>query len=248
MKRIRLFLVLFTLAALTPVFSDAALQSLRAQITVTITLVVTNLGYAPHHETGSSAIAANGSGIVARLFVNKNEDPQNFPRAENLSFVDGNVGGNIVAQAARQGAVEVQASISPNPTGTLLYADCTAQPIGCGQVTIPVTAGSTSTTACAYSVVIDTTQTSWTLEHGLFSDFEQGGVVGISGKLMFNNTHIATPLPAYTPFIVYSDGQSWAVAGTSGGTKTFCVDLKITVPTSVLSGMYSSNATYSLYY
>ena len=65
---------------------------------------------------------------------------------------------------------------------------------------------------------------------------------------MYNNTHIATPLPAYTPFIVYSDGQSWAVAGTSGGVKTYCVDLQITVPTSVLSGMYSSNATYSLYY
>lgn len=243
----RLFLVIFTLAAFMPVFSDAALQSLRAQITVTITLVVTNLGYAPHHETGS-AIAANGAGIVAHLFVNKNEDPRNFPRAENLSFIDGSVGGNVVAQAAKQGAVEVQASISPNPTGTLLYGSCSAQPIGCGQVTIPVTAGSVSTTSCAYSVVIDTTQTSWTLEHGLFSDFEQGGVVGISGRLMYNNTHIATPLPAYTPFIVYSDGQSWVVAGTSGGTKTFCVDLQITVPASVLSGMYSSNATYSLYY
>jgi hypothetical protein len=239
MKRMRLFLVLFALAAAMPVIGDAALQSLRAQITVTITLNVTNpLGFRAPNATNS------GSAIAADLIVNKHEDPQRYPAAENLSFV----GSNVVAQAVKQGAVQVRASISPNPLGTLLYGSCTAQPIGCSGIAEAVTAGTQATFPCAYEVVVDTTQTAWTLDHGLFSDFEEAGTVAFQGKLMNNNSHIATPLPAYTPFAVFSDGQAWAVMGASGGMKTFCVDLRITVPTSVLTGMYSSNATYSLYY
>jgi hypothetical protein len=246
MKRIRWALLLFVAAAAMPVFGDAALQSLRAQITVTITLNVTNpLGMRAPHPMDSGATNAS-SAIAATLFVNKNEDPRRFAAAENLSFT----GDNVVAQSVKQGAVQVRASISPNPTGTLLYGGCTAQPVGCSGIAIPVTAGTVSTTSCAYTVTIDTAQTSWTLEHGLFTDFENisSGAVAFSGKLMYNNTHIATPLPAYTPFIVYSDGQAWSVAGSSGGMKTYCVDLQITVPNSVLTGTYASNATYSLYY
>ena len=92
--------------------------------------------------------------------------------------------------------------------------------------------------------------TYWSLDHGLFTDFEDvmTGHVAFSGKLMFNNSHLATPLPVYTPFIVYSDGSNWTLLQANGGMKTYCVDLQITVPNNVLSGTYASNATYSLYY
>jgi hypothetical protein len=242
MNRMRLFLVLFAIAVMIPLTSQATIQQLRAQIQVAISLQVTNpLGMSAPSGSGS------GSGIVAQLVLNKNEDPAKFS-AQNISFV----GGNTVAQAVKQGAVQVLASISPNPNGTLLYAGCTVQPIGCSNIIFSVTAGAKSTDTCPYTVTVDTTVTSWTLEHGLFSDFtgmnDQGATQSFSGRLLYNNSHLATPLPAYTPFIVYSDGQAFVNLATGGGMKTYCIDLQVTVPTSILTGTYNSNATYSLYY
>jgi hypothetical protein len=65
-----------------------------------------------------------------------------------------------------------------------------------------------------------------------------------------NKTHLqsGTPQPAWTPYIVYSDGQSWVVAAASGLTKTYCVDLEVTLPISLAGGAYSSNAVYTLFY
>ena len=55
MKRARLFLVLFALAALVPVLSEAALQTQRAQIQVAISIVVTNpLGMRAPHRIADS--------------------------------------------------------------------------------------------------------------------------------------------------------------------------------------------------
>jgi hypothetical protein len=244
MKRVRPFLLLFALFASLPLVVNASIQQIRAQVPITITLVVTNpLGMnAPKAPAGT----ATGFGIAMREVVNMKESPAAHAAAENLSFT----GGNVVAQSAQQGAVQVRASISPNPTGTLLYGGCTAQPVGCTGVVIPVNTGSVTTVTCPYTVTVDTTITNWSLDHGLFTDFENGatGKVGFSGTLLRNNTHLTTPLPVYTPFVVYSDGQNWTLIQANGGMKTYCVDLQITVPNTVLSGTYSSNATYSLYY
>lgn len=241
MKRMRPYLLLFAFLVAIPMVVQASIQQIRAQVPITITLVVTNpiLG-----ATGHGA-APSGGVIAVRDVINKKEDPNRFS-AENLSFVDR----NVVSQAVQQGAVQVRASISPNPTGTLLYGGCTAQPVGCSGVTIPATTGSVTTVSCAYTITVDTTITNWSLDHGLFTDFENvmNGSVAFSGKLMYNNSHLATPLPVYTPFIVYSDGSNWTLLQANGGMKTYCIDLQITVPNSVLSGTYASNATYSLYY
>ena len=210
---------------------------------MTISIVVTNpLGMrAPPVPADTS-----GFGIAMREVVNRKEDPAAHAEAQNLSFL----GGDVVAQSVQQGAVQVRASISPNPTGTLLYGGCPAQPVGCSGVVIPVNTGTVTTVTCPYTVSVDTTITNWTLDHGLFTDFENvpTGKVAFAGSLLFNNSHVGTPLPAYTPFIVFSDGQSWVNVLASGGVKTMCVDLQITVPTSVLSGTYNSNATYTLLY
>jgi hypothetical protein len=246
MKRIRPYLLAFALLALLPLMVDASIQQIRAQVPITITLVVTNpLGLAAPPATSSNL------GIALRTVLNKNESTAGRYEAQNLSFVGPDVvGPDVVAQAVKQGSVQVRASISPNPTGTLLYGGCTAQPVGCSGVTIPVNAGAVTTVTCAYTVTVDTAITNWSLDHGLFTDFENvmTGKVSFSGTLMHNNSHVATPLPVYTPFIVYSDGSNWTLLQANGGMKTYCVDLQITVPNSVLSGTYASNATYSLYY
>jgi len=243
MKRMRPYLLLFALFASLPLVVDASIQQIRAQVAVTITLVVTN-------PLGMRAPAAppdtTGFGIAMREVVNKRENPADHAEAQNISFL----GGNVVAQSVKQGAVQVRASISPNPTGTLLYGGCPAQPIGCSGVTIPVNTGTVTTVTCPYTVTVDTSVTNWSLDHGLFTDFEDvmTGKVAFSGTLLHNNSHLATPLPVYTPFIVYSNGSNWTLLQANGGMKTYCVDLQITVPSSVLSGTYASNATYSLYY
>jgi hypothetical protein len=205
-------------------------------------LEVTNpLGMnAPH------APSVPGFGIVARTILDKHAvSPDGQFEAQNLALV----GKDVVAQASQQGGVEVRASISPNPTGTLLYGGCPAQPVGCSGVVIPVTAGTQTTVSCVYTISVDTTITNWSLDQGLYTDFENTSqVVSFSGTLLHNNSYLSTPLPQYTPFIVYSNGANWTLLQANGGMKTYCVNLQITVPTSVLTGDYSSNATYSLYY
>jgi hypothetical protein len=234
MTRIRRFLIFFALAAFVPVVCQAIIQQQRAQITVTITINVTPnpLGYAAPPQ---GAAGTSGSAIVANLFVNRHEHMRRTINAENLSY-----SGPTTVALATQRSVQVEASIGPNPLGTLLYSDQSG-------VVINQEAGTTMTYACEYHVTVDTTQTAWTLEHGLFTDFE-GPAGSWTGHDAANNTHIATPKPAYTPFIVYSDGQSWVIADTNGGMKTYCVDLQITIPITQAQGTYGSNATYTLFY
>ena len=237
MIRIRRFLVFFALAALIPVVCEAIIQQQRAQIAVTITINVTPnpLGYnaAPNGAQGTS-----GSGIVATLFVNRHEATANRSfHAESLTFTEPRT-----VAVATQRSVQIEASVGPNPLGTLLTSDVSG-------VVINQEAGTTVQYPCEYHVSVSTTQTAWTLEHGLFSDMLQsGGSNSWTGHDIANNTHIATPHPAYTPFIVFSDGQSWTIAGTSGGSQTYCVDLQVTIPITQAQGTYGSNATYTLFY
>lgn len=233
-RMMRRALWIFALVALLPVVCEAVIQQQRAQIAVTITINVTNpLGY----KIPPAASDTSGSGIIATLMLNPKESPRQY-HAESLSFT----GGNVVAQ--NQGGVKVEASVSPNPAGTLLYSNTPG-------VILSQTAGTTVTYTCPYTVTVSTTVASWTLEHGLFTDMEDlTHNYEFTGHDVANNTHqqLGTPKPAFTPFIVFSDGQSWTVADTNGLTKTYCVDLKITIPSANLTGQYSSNAVYTLLY
>lgn len=232
MTRMRRALLLFALVALLPVVCEAVIQQQRAQIEISITLNVTNpLGY-----EAPAASDTSGRGIIAKLMLNPQESPVQY-RAESLHFT-----GNAVA--VNQGGVKVEASVSPNPAGTLLYSNTPG-------VIFSQNAGTTVTYTCPYTVTVSTTVASWTLEHGLFTDMEDlTHGYAFTGHDLSNNTHqqTGTPKPAYTPFIVFSDGQSWTIADTNALTKTYCVDLKITVPNTALTGQYSSNAVYTLLY
>lgn len=150
------------------------------------------------------------------------------------------VSSNIVAQ--NQVDVRVQAEVSPNPKGTMLYATPT-------MVDIYQTAGTTQTTsACKYTVTVDTpSTTSWTLDDGLGFDF----VNGWYGSSLANNTYLqgATPQPTSTPFVVYADdGNKWNTKEKSTGMKTYCVTLTLTIPSTVPQGAYSTNAIYTLFF
>lgn len=233
MTRMRRALWLFALVALLPVVCEAVIQQQRAQIAVSITVNVSNpLGY-----RAPAASDTSGGGIIAKLMLNPKESPRQY-RAESLSFT----GPSVLAQ--NQGGVKVEASVSPNPAGTLLYSNTPG-------VIFSQMAGTTVTYTCPYTVTVSTTVASWTLEHGLFTDMEDPTHnYTFTGHDVANNTHLqlGTPKPAFTPFIVFSDGQSWTIADTNGLTKTYCVDLKITVPAANLTGQYSSNAVYTLLY
>jgi len=233
MTRIRRAMLLFAIVAALPVVTDALIQQQRAQIQVSITINVTPnpLGYAePPAATDTSV-----NGIVARMVLNTKESPSRY-RAENLAFDKG----RWVAQS--QGGIKVEATVTPNPNGTLLVSNLPG-------VQENQEAGTTVAYPCAYTVTVTTTQTAWTLEHGLFSDFSGFGG-SFTGHDAANKTHLTTgtPQPAYTPFIVYSGGQSWVIAASSGLTKSYCVDLQITLPISLAGGAYSTNAVYTLFY
>jgi len=231
--KIRRILLAFAVAAFLPVVGQALIQTQRDQIQVNITINVTPVPLAMRDDGASGTSAKN---IIARLVLNPHEVPRNF-HSESLSLGSD----NVVAQV-NQGAVRVEASISPNPLGTLLTSDTPG-------VIFNQTAGTTVTYLCPYTVTVHTTVTAWTLEHGLFTDFF--GIGGsFTGHDVANNTHLqsGTPKPSYTPFIVFSDGQSWVIADASGLTKTYCVDLQITLPATLAGGAYSSNAVYTLFY
>ncbi|HTU80480.1 MAG TPA: hypothetical protein VMF61_00030 [Candidatus Acidoferrales bacterium] len=243
-KRVRLSLWLL-LAAAIPIAGYAGIQQQRGQIQVNIEIDVTP---APLALRTGAAPGGSGESIVARSRMVAFARPAGIFHAESLSFVPG----DLVAQtAAQQKSVRVDAEVSPNPNATLLTSNnCNGTSGPCNHIAIPVTAGQTTTVTCAYQIAVTTTETSWTLDHGLFTDFENGsGTVAFDGKLLYNNTHAATPIPYYTPFVVFSDdGGVWASVGTGIQDKTYCVDLQITVPASVAQGSYYSNATYTLYY
>jgi hypothetical protein len=240
MKGFRPFLIAFVCLVAIPAAVLATIQQQRSQISVTITIEVTPDPLAMQRKPAAADTSASIAGITAHLNLDAVGSPSRRRfSAEALSFSSS----RMVAQS--QGAVKVEAAVSPNPNGTLLVSN---QP----GVIIPQTAGTTVVYPCIYTVSVDTTQTSWTLDHGLFSDFAPalGGAV-YPGKDVGNNTHLssATPRPTATPFQVFAnDGGVWASVGTGAGAKTYCVDLTVYIPPTTAQGTYSSNAIYTLFY
>ena len=194
----------------------------RDQIAVTIIVNVT-----PAPRMAAYAPTATTASHIRAAFT---LDTKRAVRADAMSL------NRLVAQ--NQQAVRVEASVQPNPLGTLLVSNQNS-------VTINATAGTTVVVPCAYTITVNTTVTYWDLYDGLFADFAST----FPGKDLANNTYLTTPLATATPFYVYSDnGGTWASVETSAGTKTYCVDLTLTIPISVSGGTYSTNAVYTLYY
>ncbi len=237
MRKFRPLLWAFLAIVLVPSVA-LALQSQRAQLPVTIIIDVTPnpLGYT-HGAGASDAIVAHATLRGAPPAIERAFE------AEQLHFVP-SAGGILVAQTAKQKALEVEAEVTPNPNATLLTTSA-----GGGQVEIPAEAGVAKTVSCAYTVQVQTTQVNWELKDGLFSDFTNGTTTWPGGDVA-HATYVVSPAPTQTPFIVYSkNGGVWAVVnGTYSGTKNFCVDLTLNIPISTPQGQYTSNAVYTLYY
>ncbi len=200
----------------------ATLVQQRDQIAVTLLINVTP---APLSYQAAPSDNEMGGGIVARMQL----------RARGSGPAD------WVAQVPQK-AVRVEAEVTPNPTATLLYSD---QPF----VSLTTTAGTTTTVPCAYHVTVQSTSASWILKHGLSNDFSDGASHKFVGTVLANNTYLATPKPAATPFVVYADdGGNWATLDSNKFDQTYCVDLTIKVPASTPGGTYSSNAVYTVYF
>ena len=237
-RRARPAALLFALLIGIPAVCLGTIQQQRAQIAVNITIDVTAnpLGYLRH---GGSASFGR---VVAKMSLDRSEPASSY-RAESLSF-DASDAVAQVTSPPNQGAIKTEAEISPNPTGTLLYSNSPG-------VVYTQEAGTTVVYPCAYTVSVSTTKTDWSLDHGLFTDMELQGGPGSaawSGHNIANNSYLATPKATSTPFVVYSDGQNWTLLQANGGSKTYCVDLTVTIPITTAGGTYSSNAVYTLLY
>lgn len=193
-------------------------QQQRAQQTV---YILVNVTPAPLVYRG-----AEGGGEISARFALRGKGSEPL------------VDASLVAQSAPQQAVRVQAEVTPNPNATLLVTNQQS-------IVLNAVAGTTVKQSCAYTVTSNAaTIASWTIRQGVSSDFASG----FPGTDLANDSYFqgATPQPTSTPFVVYP--TSWTVMGSSGNTKTYCVDLTLTVPKTVSGGAYSTNAVYTLYY
>lgn len=199
-------------------------------------------------RSGSDAgfIQTQRAQTAVNIIINVTPGPYGYVPAQNSAIAgahrDGRGGGDgfkIIAQASVQHAVPVQANVTPNPTATLFV-------ITPNSATLSATAGGPSVTVtCAFTVKIMTSISLWTVDQGLSNDFSPS----FNGANLWNNTYVSVPNPTSTPYIVYPDNNNaWSIMAKSGGTQTYCVDLTVTVPVTVLSGVYTTNAVYTLFY
>jgi hypothetical protein len=211
---------------------SALIQTQRSQIGINVVVNVTPSPIAYNPAVIAKAPAAAVEPIVARWTLRA--------RGSQPS-VDDEVlqgAGVLLAQASAQSALKVQATVTPNPNATLLTANTYS-------VSLSGVAGTTVTQSCMYTIQVDTTITSWTLREGLSASFS--GTL-FPGTDLANNSYLqaATPQPTSTPFVVYP--SNWTVLAASGGLKTYCVDLTVTIPGNVPGGQYSTSAIYTVYY
>jgi hypothetical protein len=214
-----------------------AIQIQRAQLGITIIVNVTPnpLGYVTGPGATDRIVAvAHLRGAPLRV--------ERAFEAQELHFLPV-ASGTVVA--AVQHSLRVEAEITPNPTATLLTTDAPGT-----TVTLNAEAGVATAFTCVYHVSVDTAVTSWSLKHGLSTDFDTvGNTNEFLGGNVANDSYLATPRPTSTPFGVYADnGGAWNVLDTNAGSKTYCVDLTVTTPIATPQGQYSSNAIYTLYY
>lgn len=207
--------------------TQALIQVQQDQIGVTILVNVTP---APLVYVPAGAPAAPAA-ISARFALRARGSADSVDDTKMLDV------GNLVAQTQKQSAVKVQAAVTPNPKGTLLYSNQSA-------VAVNGVAGTTVKASCIYTVTVDTTKTSWTLREGLSANLASS----FPGSDVANDSYLqsGTPQPKSTPFIVYP--TNWTILSSSGLMKTYCVDLYVTIPASVTQGAYSTNAIYTLFY
>ncbi|HUA09005.1 MAG TPA: hypothetical protein VMA98_06990 [Candidatus Acidoferrales bacterium] len=244
MTRLRLLFVAVALLVLSVLWTQpvqATIASQQSQISVLVVVDVvgtpvptaTPVGYLPF-----ASPAQAGQPVISSVAVRRLTTSQERPfQAESLEFSGDD--STIVAQAQVQNPLLVQAEVSPNPKATLLVSD---------YPTVTMTAppgGSASLPACYFTVKVNMS-TTWSLEQGITNDF----VTGFPGTDLRNNTYknSATPQPTSTPYVVYADdGSEWSVLGSGTAITTYCVDLTVTVPSSVTDGPYSTYAVYTLF-
>lgn len=235
MSRLRILLAFFAVLVATPVVC-LALQTQRSQIAVTI---IINATPNPLGMAGPPA-PATAIAVTARLHNAPADVERRFEaEAQQLHFVPRD--SMLVAQTV-QHSVKVEASVAPNPNGTLLYSDQNS-------VVVNAESGISTTVTCAYHVTVHTTISGWTLKHGLSNDFSDGAGHTFAGGDVKNNSYITVPNPTPTGFVVYqTDGGAWTLLQINSGIQTYCVDLTVLMPISTPQGTYSSNAIYTVYF
>jgi hypothetical protein len=208
----------------TPSIGGLSIQQ-RSQQTVYILVNVTGIA-----RNRTPARPVQDDAIAAR-FALRAKGSQ--PSVDAVAFSGATT---LVAQTQR--AVRVEAEVTPNPNATLLVTNQS-------NITLNGTAGTTITQQCAYTLTSNAvTISSWTIKQGLASDF----TTSWPGRNLANNSYLqaATPQPTATPFVVYP--SAWTIMATNGNQKTYCVDLTLTIPSTIPTGAYSTTAVYTIWY
>jgi hypothetical protein len=148
-----------------------------------------------------------------------------------------------VTIAANQGSAKVNANVIADPNATLLVLNKTLY-------SMTQTAGSTVLYSCAFTFQVGVSSTtSWTLDDGLASDFGGGLSASAVAFTAYPTPGSPPASPIWTNFInYYTNNNNWQVTAHATGPITECVDLKVTLPSSLPAGQYSATAVYSLYY
>ena len=229
----RLAVVAFCLMTLFAAFgghSQAGVgQTQRDQIQVGILINVTGVAKRPSAPDAGPPVAAPqiAAHIALRAKGSADFDSQAIGR------------GTVLVAQQTQSAVKVEAEVSPNPTATLLYSNNPS-------VVLNGTAGTTLTQSCAYQVTVHTAQSLWTLKDGLSQSPASSATSFPGTDIGRNNYAGATPQPTSSPFTVYP--TAWQNLASSGGIKTYCVDLSIIIPSSTPTGAYSTTAVYTVFW
>jgi hypothetical protein len=147
----------------------------------------------------------------------------------------------IAQVTSAQGSVKVNATTKADPTGAYLS-------LSPNRVTLPANYG-TNTYTCAFKVNA-TYSLTWKV-----TDWVYGSVSGASGTFPTFDSPTVSDLAwwaegistKYTPY--YNGGSPGELAFNAAANvaKTVCIDLQLTVPSTLAAGSYSTNVQYNLY-
>jgi hypothetical protein len=149
----------------------------------------------------------------------------------------------FVVVGANQGAAKVNANVISDPNANLLVVNPDAP------YTMTQTAGTTATYTCPFTVQVNYKTTPYTLYDGLASDFATGFPSTDLAWAVYASTSSPPSPETFTGYYnYYTNNKVWQVTKSTAGIQTFCVDLRLTVPSTVAPGTYYATVAYSLYY
>jgi hypothetical protein len=224
LKKLLLFALLAVAVALAFTSHAEALQGTLGTLQITVNIAVTPspIAYAPGHQLSSSAIA----------YV-----PQQL--------------GDMVAQAAPEGHVKVDFTQKQNP----IYQYFHIIPQNSTYPGMMLNAGYGSNTyACVFQIYAKYAY-AYTVVDYAYGSNTSGGTAGLNGFPLYNTPTTSdlawlaeTKTTSYAPFANAGPPGQTVFTGSANQAQTICIDLRLTVPSTIPAGNYSATISYRMTY